>query len=125
MMIKLILMLFLFICSSTGGELAMTYGMKRVGELEGFHPFSILRFLGRATKSAWVWLAIPLMAVSFYSLLILLSWAPMSLVIPVSALNYVAGAIGAKYILKEDVSPKRWLGVALVFLGVLLVVATG
>ena len=32
---------------------------------------------------------------------------------------------GAKYLLKEKVTPKRWLGVALVFLGVLLVVATG
>ncbi len=124
-MIKVILMLAVLICCSTGGEIAMTYGMKRVGELKGFHPRSILRFLGRAIQSAWVWLAIPLMAASFYSLLILLSWAPISLVIPASAFNYVAGAVGAKYLLKEDLTLKRWLGVALVFLGVLLVVATG
>ncbi len=124
-MIKVILMLGVLICCSTGGEIAMTFGMKRVGELEGFHPRLILRFLGRAIRSPWVWLAIPLMAVAFYSLLILLSWAPISLVIPASAFNYVAGALGAKYLLKEDVTLKRWLGVALVFVGVLLVVATG
>ncbi len=124
-MIKVILMLAVLICSSTGGEIAMTFGMKRIGELENFRPRSILRFLGRAIKSSWVWLAIPLMAVAFGSLLILLSWAPISLVIPASAFNYVAGALGAKYLLKENVTPKRWLGVALVFLGVLLVVATG
>jgi drug/metabolite transporter (DMT)-like permease len=118
-------MLAVLICCSTGGEIAMTYGMKRVGELKDFHPRSILRFLGRAIQSAWVWLAIPLMAASFYSLLILLSWAPISLVIPASAFNYVAGALGAKYLLKEDLTLKRWLGVTLVFLGVLLVVATG
>jgi drug/metabolite transporter (DMT)-like permease len=76
-------------------------------------------------KCGWVWLALPLLAVSFYSLLILLSWAPISLVIPASAFNYVAGTFGAKYLLKESVTPKRWLGVALVFLGVLLVVSTG
>jgi len=124
-MIKVILMLGVLIFTSAGGELAMTYGMKRTGELEGFHPRSVLRFLGRAVKCGWVWLALPLLAVSFYSLLILLSWAPISLVIPASAFNYVTGTIGAKYLLKEDVTPKRWLGVALVFLGVLLVVSTG
>ena len=123
-MIKVILMLGVLICCSAGGEIAMTYGMKRTGELEGFHPRSVLRFLGRAVKSGWVWLALPLLAVSFYSLLILLSWAPISMVIPASAFNYVAGTFGAKYLLKESVTPKRWLGVALVFLGVLLVVAT-
>jgi drug/metabolite transporter (DMT)-like permease len=124
-MIKVILMLAVLICTSAGGEIAMTYGMKRTGELEGFHPRSVLRFLGRAVKCGWVWLALPVLAVSFYSLLILLSWAPISLVIPASAFNYVAGAIGAKYLLKENVTPKRWLGVTLVFLGVLLVVSTG
>jgi len=90
-MIKVILMLGVLICTSAGGEIAMTYGMKRTGELEGFHPRAVLRFLGRAVKCGWVWLALPLLAVSFYSLLILLSWAPISLVIPASAFNYVAG----------------------------------
>jgi len=124
-MIKVIFMLGVLICASAGGEIAMTYGMKRTGELDGFHPRSILRFLSRAVRCSWVWLALPLLAISFYSLLILLSWAPISLVIPASAFNYVTGTIGAKYLLKENVSPKRWLGVVLVFLGVLLVVSTG
>ena len=39
-MIKIILMLGVLICCSAGGEIAMTYGMKRIGELEGFHPRS-------------------------------------------------------------------------------------
>ena len=124
-MIKVILMLGVLICSSTGGEIAMTHGMKRIGELDGFHPRSVARFVVRAVKCGWVWLALALLAVSFYALLILLSWAPISLVIPASAFNYVVGTFGAKYLLKENVTPKRWLGVALVFLGVLLVVATG
>lgn len=124
-MIKIILMLGVLICSGTGGEIAITYGMKRIGELEGFHPRSILRFLGRAMKSGWVWLALPLMAVSFYSLLILLSWAPVSLVIPSSAFSYVVGTFGAKHLLRENVTPKRWLGVGLVCLGVVLVLMTG
>ena len=124
-MIKVILMLIVFICSGTGGEIAVTYGMKKIGEPESFRPRALLRFLWRAVRSGWVWFALPLLAASFYSLLILLSWAPISLVIPASAANYVVGVLGAKYILKEEVTARRWLGVGMVFLGVILVLATG
>ena len=124
-MMRIVLMLIFFICCSTGGEIAMTYGMKRVGEPKSFHPMDLLRFLGKAIRNGWVWLAMPLMAASFYSLLILLSWAPISLVIPASAFNYVVGTFGAKYLLSEDVTAKRWMGVLLVCGGVALVLITG
>jgi len=124
-MIKVILMLIVFICSGTGGEIAVTYGMKKIGEPESSRPRALLRFLWRAVRSGWVWFALPLLAASFYSLLILLSWAPISLVIPASAANYIVGVLGAKYILKEEVTARRWLGVGMVFLGVILVLATG
>ena len=124
-MMRIVLMLIFFICCSTGGEIAITYGMKRVGEPKSFHPMDLLRFLGKAIRNGWVWLAMPLMAASFYSLLILLSWAPISLVIPASAFNYVVGTFGAKYLLSEDVTAKRWMGVLLVCGGVALVLITG
>lgn len=124
-MLKVVLLLVFFICCSTGGEIAMTHGMKQVGEPESFRPAALRRFLGLAIRSGWIWLALPLLAGSFYSLLILLSWAPLSVVIPASAFNYVVGTIGAKYLLKEQVSPKRWMGVVMVCLGVALVLITG
>ena len=61
-------------------------------------------FLGRAVCNGWFWVGVPLMALSFYSLLVLLSWEPISLVIPASALSYVVGTLGAKYILGEEIS---------------------
>jgi drug/metabolite transporter (DMT)-like permease len=124
-MIHVGLMLAFFICCSTGGEIAMTHGMKQVGEPESFRPMVLLRFIGRAMSNGWVWLAVPLLAASFYSLLILLSWAPLSIVIPASAFNYVVGTFGAKYLLKEQVSIKRWMGVVMVCIGVTLVLLTG
>jgi drug/metabolite transporter (DMT)-like permease len=78
----------------------------------------LLRFISKAVRSVWVLLALPLMAISFYALLILLSWAPISLVIPASAFSYVVGTLGAKYILKEEISPARWIGVIMVCIGV-------
>jgi drug/metabolite transporter (DMT)-like permease len=117
-MTRILLMLCVLICCSTGGEIAMTYGMKQVGEPESFRPMALLRFIFKAVRSTWVWLALPLMAISFYALLILLSWAPISLVIPASAFSYVVGTLGAKYILKEEICRARWIGVIMVCIGV-------
>jgi drug/metabolite transporter (DMT)-like permease len=117
-MTKVLLMLCVLICCSTGGEIAMTYGMKQIGEPESFRPLHLWRFILKAVRSVWVWLAMPLMAISFYALLILLSWKPISMVIPASAFSYVVGTLGAKYILKEEICRTRWIGVIMVCIGV-------
>jgi drug/metabolite transporter (DMT)-like permease len=120
-----IMMLVFFVLCNTGGEIAMSYGMKQVGEPKAFRPMALLRFVWAAARNSWLWVAIPLLAASFYSLLILFSWAPVSVVIPASASNYIVGTFGAKYLLKEDVSFKRWMGVVMVILGVVVVLHTG
>jgi multidrug transporter EmrE-like cation transporter len=115
------LFLGLLIFGSTGGEIAITRGMKATGEPERLRPKELLRFLVRALRNGWFWAGVPLMALSFYALLLLLSWEPISFVIPASALSYVVGTFGAKYILGEEVSAARWTGVVLVCAGVALV----
>jgi len=121
MTLRGILMLIFFVLCNTGGEIAMSYAMKRVGEPQGFRPKELLRFVWSAARNRWMWLAVPLLAASFYSLLILFSWAPVSVVIPASSSNFIVGTFCAKYLLKEDVSSKRWMGVICVWVGVLLV----
>ena len=124
-MTRVVLLLVFFICCSTGGEILLTYAMKQVGEPERLRPMAILQFLWKALRNGWFWAALPLSAASFYSLLVLLSWAPLSVVIPASAGTYVVGTFGAKYFLGEQVSPKRWMGVVMVCVGVALVLVTG
>jgi uncharacterized membrane protein len=116
-----VLLLFVLICGSTGGEIAISYGAKTTGEPERLRPWEMLVFIGRVISNGWLLLGIPLLAVSFFALLILLSWRPLSFVIPLSALSFVTGTLGAKYILKENVSTARWMGVMLVCAGVALV----
>ncbi len=120
---RIIIGLAILILGSTGGEIAITHGMKSVGEPARLRPRAVLLFLGSAVRNGWFWTGIPLMALSFYALLVLLSWEPISLVIPASALSYVVGTFGAKFILGEDVSAARWAGVIFVCIGVALVAA--
>jgi len=120
-MIRNLLAFILFIACGTGGEILISIGMKATGEPGSFRPLDLFRFLLKAIRNGWFWLGLPMMAISFYTLLILLSWNPISLVIPISSMSYVLGALGAKYILKEEVSVSRWTGVLLVSVGVLIV----
>ena len=121
-MMRSVLLFTLFILCSTGGEIIVTHAMKIVGEPARLRPREILEFLGRALRNGWFWTGLPLLAAAFYLLLLLLSWEPISLVIPASALNpYVFGTLAAKYFLGEQISPGRWAGVALVCAGVALV----
>ena len=62
-----------------------------------------------------------MMALAFFSLLLLLSFEQVSFVVPVTALSYLVGAIGGTFFLGERVSPQRWIGIALVCVGVTLV----
>ena len=109
------------IVAGTGGELCVTRTMKSIGEVKSFYPHHLLRVIGRAFRSGWMWLGIALMTLSFFSLLMLLSWENVSFVVPVTALSYVFGAFGVKFLLGERIEARRWLGVLLVCLGVLLV----
>jgi ceramide glucosyltransferase len=60
------------------------------------------------------------MALSFYAFLTMLSWYPVSFVVPATSLAYVAGALGAKFLLRERLSATRWAGVAFICFGVAL-----
>jgi drug/metabolite transporter (DMT)-like permease len=109
--------------AGTGGEIALTHAMKRIGETRHSTLEDELRIIGRGFKQGWMWLGIAMMAVSFFSLLLLLSWADVSFVVPATASSYVVGTLGAKLLLGERVNKSRWAGVALVSIGVALVCA--
>ena len=122
-MIRTAITLAIFVLSGSAGELAVTHGMKKAGAPQHLGIKEVISFMGRAFSTPWFWVGVPLMALSFYLLMVLLSWEPISLVIPASALSYVVGTLGAKYILKEDVNGVRWAGVFLVCVGVAIVAA--
>jgi drug/metabolite transporter (DMT)-like permease len=115
------LLLFLVVVSGTGGEICVTRAMKHVGEVTDFRPMALARVILQAMRVSWMWIGISMMALAFFSLLAVLSIENVSFVVPVTALNYAAGALGGKFFLGERVTPRRWAGVLLVCAGVTLV----
>jgi drug/metabolite transporter (DMT)-like permease len=115
------LLLFFVVASGTGGEICVTRAMKRVGEVTDFRPLAVARVILRALKVPWMWIGVGMMALAFFSLLAVLSIENVSFVVPVTALNYAAGALGGKFFLGERVTPRRWAGVLIVCVGVTLV----
>ena len=116
-----IALLFLIVVSGTAGELCVSRAMKSVGEVHDFRPRSILRFVLQSLRLPWMWLGIALMGMGFFSLLAILSFQEVSFVVPVSALSYAAGAFGAKAFLGERINRNRWVGIAVVCIGVTIV----
>ena len=109
------------VVTGTGGEIAVSHAMKQIGETRTFTPFALFCVLVRAFKARVMWVGVGLRAASFFSFLALLSWENVSLVVPATALSYVTGTLGAKFLLREQISRVRWAGAALVCLGVALV----
>ena len=117
---RTIVFIAIVVLGGTAGDIAVSHAMKQIGEIEALRPKTIGRVLLRASRMGWMWIGIALMALGFFSLLALLSWADVSVVVPATALSYVAAALGAKYLLHEDVAAVRWAGVLLVCIGVAL-----
>lgn len=115
-----VLLLMLVVVFGVVGDLAMKHGLSLAGEFDP-RPRALPRSILRAAASGWVWLGFSGMVGSFFSLLVLLSAAPASSVIPATAGTFVLDTLGARFVLKEHVSGARWMGAVLVALGVGLV----
>ena len=115
------LLIALVVVPGTMADVLNTIGMKRNGEVSDFRPGSILRLVVCLARNPYVAIGLPAMAVSFFALMALLSVANLSFAVPATAFSYVLETVLAKYILKEQIGWRRWLGASLVGCGVLLV----
>lgn len=92
----------------------LSHGMKQTGNISLHHLQSV--FL--ALLNPWVAIGILLLLGFFAAYMHALSWADLTYVLPATSLGYVILALVAKFVLHEQVSPIRWLGIALISGGV-------
>jgi hypothetical protein len=113
------------VLASTTGDVLLARAMKQVGDVgELRRRAGVMTVTGRMLRNPSFLLGILAMTVAFYSLLVGLSWADVSMVGPAAAaLTFVANAVAAKIFLHEHVDHRRWMAALLVAGGVVLLAA--
>jgi drug/metabolite transporter (DMT)-like permease len=114
MTLRRYLVLGLVALTSAFGDTSLAVGMKRVGPVSLSHPDALIS----ALRTPWVLGGVLMLVIFFASYLTALSWADLTFVLPATSLAYVAVAFLSRFWLHEQISPERWLGIALITAGV-------
>jgi drug/metabolite transporter (DMT)-like permease len=122
--LKTAILIFFVIMFGSLGNIFLSKGMKQVGTFSSWRPSDVMPFLGRALESGMVWIGILLLILFFVAYTLVLSWADYSFVQPASSIGYGVVAILGYFLLGEAVTSLRWIGVAVICLGVFLVSQT-
>jgi drug/metabolite transporter (DMT)-like permease len=118
---KTFLLIFLMVIFGPLGNVLLGKGMKRIGEVHLASLVDACHVLSQVLSSGTIWLGIASLITFFVSYMLVLSWADYSYVQPASSVAYAVVALLAHWMLREVVTPVRWLGVLIICLGVLVV----
>jgi drug/metabolite transporter (DMT)-like permease len=99
---------------AAAGDSMLSHGMKQTGSISLHHLQGVIF----AVLNPWVAVGIVLLLAFFAAYMNALSWADLTYVLPATSLGYVLLALVARFVLQEQVSPLRWLGIALISGGV-------
>ncbi len=109
------------VLSGTIGDLMSAKGMAMHGEIESFEPRGLARVLRYIATHRLILGGILSNAISFFSFLALLSVSELSFAVPATALSYIVKTFLAECYLQERVTGRRWMGVAFVAAGIILI----
>lgn len=113
------MVLLMVVCANTG-DLMLKRGMVQIGEVT--ISFSgLLRTFISTLHNGTIWLGILFLIGFTLSYMTAVSWADYSYVMPAGAFGYAIQTMLAVLVLHEIVNPRRWIGVAMICVGVLLV----
>ena len=96
------------------GDTCLSRGMTLLPPISLAHPLSLVA----AVFTPWIAAGILLLIGFFASYLTALSWADLTFVLPATAFGNVIVALLSKFWLHEPISVQRWIGIALITLGV-------
>jgi drug/metabolite transporter (DMT)-like permease len=119
--LKTFLLIMVMVVAGPLGNVVLGKGMKQAGGLAVWPPAEALHTALRIVGTSSIWLGVASLLTFFLANVLVLSWADYSYVQPASSVGYGVSALLAYFMLGEPVSPLRWLGIAIICLGVLVV----
>lgn len=105
------------------GQLMLKQGMASMGVLQ-FSAGAVPSILLRMATSPWVIGGLLVYGSGTFFWLLVLNRVPLSYSYPFIALGIVVGFLAAWIIFRESIPPSRWLGMAVIVAGLLLVART-
>ena len=121
----MIVLIAVIVVAGTFGELCIARAVRNIDNPTNLRSRHVFHTLWAAIRSPWMGLSIVFMAVGFFALLIALSIYGVSYIVPATALSYSVGGLGGMWFLGERVSRKRWIAIAVISVGVLIVLLSG
>jgi uncharacterized membrane protein len=115
----LVMVLAMVVCANVG-DLMLKRGMTQIGAVK-ISPDALQHTFVMTVTNATIWIGILFLIGFMASYMTVLSWADYSYVMPAGAFGYAILTLLAVVFLHESVSPRRWIGVLLICVGVLLV----
>jgi len=120
-MTKVILILLVALVLEAMGVVFLSAGLKEIGEMKSVSAAEIGRIVKRGATNSKILLGVLLETIFFICLIVLLKQNDVSLIWPLTSLGFVLTALSAKFLLHEQVTVTRWVGVALIVVGAALV----
>jgi multidrug transporter EmrE-like cation transporter len=122
--IVLIVLILFSVALAATAQLVLKAGMDKVGAIGKADVASPLTTIVRAARFPQVWIGLALFGVSAAFWLVVLSRASLSFAYPFAALTYALILFADKFILDNPVPGLRWIGVAFIATGIILVSRT-
>jgi drug/metabolite transporter (DMT)-like permease len=119
--LKTFLLISVMVIAGPLGNVLLSKGMKQAGNLSVWPPAAALHTALRVLATVPIWLGIASLLAFFLANILVLTWADYSFVLPASSVGYGVSALLGYLMLGEPVSPLRWLGIAIICLGVFVV----
>ena len=118
--IKTLVMVLAMVVCANAGDLMLKRGMTQNGAVQ-LTGAGVAHAFRLTVTNGTIWVGILFLTGFMVSYMTVLSWADYSYVMPAGAFGYALLTLMAVLFLHESVSPRRWVGVVLICVGVLLV----
>ena len=106
---------------AVAGQYTLKRAMEDVGAIRIADVKAPGSTIKRVISEPKVWIGLALFGCSAAFYLIVLSRVPLSVAYPLAGMQYLIVVAVAQFLLHEEVPPLRWLGVAVITTGILLV----
>ena len=114
-----IISILISVCAIVAGQLCMKKALNDLGDID-FASSLIFTYL-KIFMSPFVIVGLSFYIIGVFSWLYVLSKVDLSYAYPFLALTFVLVAISSSIFLGEYISPRRWIGIIVICLGILLI----